>query len=129
MRDSGFRMLGRLVGMTGLAVSDGLVQVFDALVQMRILHACGLCMFQRLFRMLRHGISVALLAMIHCALGMLNGFSHMFVVGLGHHRQTQQCDHGECRRSTSDAHCHGFLLMGSSSSFECMSYERRRNRN
>jgi hypothetical protein len=78
---------------------------------MRILHACGLRMLQRLFRMLRYGIGMTLLAMGHCALRMLNGFSHVLIVCVRDQWQTQQCDCCQCHSSTSDAHCHGFLLM------------------
>src|SRR4029079_13241116 len=75
VRHRGFGMLGRHVGVPGFPVSDGFLQVLNALIQMRILHACGLRMLQRLFRMLRYGIGMTLLAMGHCALRMLNGFS------------------------------------------------------
>jgi hypothetical protein len=61
--------------------------------------------------MLCGGIGVALLAVIHRALGVLNSFTHVFVVSLGQHGQTQQRYCGENRRSTSDDHRHGFLLM------------------
>lgn len=84
MHDGGFRMLRCHVGVTGLAVSDGLLQFLDALIKVRILDASSLRMFQRLFRVLRHGIGMALLPVIYRPFGMLNSFIHVFVVSLGH---------------------------------------------
>ena len=83
MRHRGFGMLGRHVGVTGFPVSDGFLQVLNALIQMRILHACGLRMLQCLFCMLRHGIGMTLLAMAHRTLRMLNSFGHMLIVCVG----------------------------------------------
>ena len=74
--------------------------------------------------MLRNGISMTLLAVIHRAFRMLNGFSHVFVVSLSHQWQAQKCNRSECCRSTSDADRHGFLLM-----VECLSDKRERIRN
>ena len=39
VHDGGFGVLSRDVGMTGLAVSDGFLQFFDALIQVRIFYA------------------------------------------------------------------------------------------
>ena len=86
VRHRAFRMFGRLVGVTGLAVGNGFLQVLDTLIQMGILDARGLRVFQRFFRMLRHSIGMALLAVIDCALRMFNRFTHVFVVGLGYQR-------------------------------------------
>jgi hypothetical protein len=61
--------------------------------------------------MLRRSIGMALLAVIRRTLGMFNGFTHVLVVSLGDYRQRQQRNRGQCRRSTSDAHRHGILLM------------------
>ena len=58
-------MLRGYVGMTGLAVRDGFLQFLDALVQVRILYAGGLRVFQRLFRMLRRSIGMALLCLLY----------------------------------------------------------------
>jgi hypothetical protein len=48
---------------------------------MRILDARSLRVLQRFFRMLRHSIGMALLAVIDSALRMFNGFTYVFVVG------------------------------------------------
>ena len=111
MSDGGFGVFGRLRGMTGFAVLNRFLQMLNALIQMRILHASSLRMLQRFLGMLRRSIGMPLLAVIYRALGMLNSFTHVFVVCLRHYWQAKQCDHCEYRRSTSGAHRHGFLLM------------------
>jgi hypothetical protein len=71
--------------MTGFAVLDGFLEMFDTLIQMRVLHVFlgRLCVLERPFRMLYEGIGMALLPMRHGLLRMFDRFAHVLIVGQG----------------------------------------------
>ena len=83
MGDRTFGMLGGHIGVTGLTMGNGFLEMLDAFVQMRVLHTGGLGMFDRSLSMLHQSIGVPLLAMRHGFLGMFHGFAHMLVIGKG----------------------------------------------
>jgi hypothetical protein len=109
-------MLGGHVRMTGLAMGHGFLEMFDAFIQMRILHTSRLGMFEGTLGMLHQGIGMSLLAMRHSFLGMLHRFIHMFVIGKGQPTEQREANkrgnrcNDQC--SAMSSHFHGFLLSG-----------------
>jgi hypothetical protein len=85
MRDRSFGMFGRHISMTGFAVLDGLLELLDTFVQVRILHIFlgRLCVLERPLCMLHEGIGMALLPMRHGFLRMFDRLTHMLIVGQG----------------------------------------------
>ena len=98
MRDGTLGMLRGHIGMAGLPVLDGFLEMLDAFVKMRILHARCLGMVEGAFGMLHQGIGMALLAVSGGFFRMFNGLSHMLIIRQrkpGHNRTGNHRTH--CR--------------------------------
>ena len=107
MRDRAFGMLRGHIGMTGLAMFDGFLQMLDPFIQMRILHPARLGMLECFFSMLHQGIGMALFAMSHRFLGMFKASLDMLVASKG--EPTEQRDTNErCNRRNRPALRDGF---------------------
>ena len=102
--------------MTGLAMSHGFLEVLDAFIQVRILHACRLGMLEGTLGMLHQGIGMSLLAMRRGFFSMLHRFSYMLVFGKGQPTEQRETNkrgnryNDQC--SAMNSHFHGFLLSG-----------------
>jgi hypothetical protein len=115
MGDRAFSMLCGDIGVAGLAMLNGFLEMLDPLIYMRILPGrpgmleCFLSMFYQ-------DIGMSLFAMRDGFLGMLQGFSRVLVrckSEPAEQRETDKC--GNCHTNQSsamDSHFHGFLLNG-----------------
>ena len=116
MGDRAFGMLRSDIGMAGLAMGDGFLEMRDTFIQMRILHAGRHGMLECFFTMLHHGIGMARLSMGNSFLGMGQSFIHMFVPCKSKPaQQWETSKRGNCRQdqcSAMHSHFHGFLLRG-----------------
>jgi hypothetical protein len=77
MHHRGVGMFCARIGMPGLAVFYGFLQMFAPLIQMRVFHSGSLRMLERFLRMLDTGIGMSLLPMVCGSFRMLNGFTDM----------------------------------------------------
>src|SRR6267143_325047 len=115
MGDRFFGMFGCHIGVTGLALGNGFLEVLDPFIHMRILRSL-LGMLECYLSMVHQDIGMPLFAMRHSFLGMFQGFSCMLVSGKGEpteQRETNErgnrCHYHCCAM---DSHFHGFLLSG-----------------
>jgi hypothetical protein len=82
MGDCFFGMLCAHIGVTGLAMGHGFLEMLDPFIQMRILPGRPR-MLECFLSMLHQGIGMPLFAMRHSFLGMFQGFTRMLVSGKG----------------------------------------------
>ena len=115
----GYRAFGMLcchIGMTGLAMGNGFLEMLDPFVQMRILHTRRLGMLECTLGMLHQRIGMPLFTMRHSFLGMFHGFTHMLVIGKDEpteqRKTNKRCNRRYDQYSAMDSHFHGFLLSG-----------------
>jgi hypothetical protein len=115
MGDRAFSMLCGDIGVAGLAMGHGFLEMRDPFIHMRILPGRPR-MLECLLSMLDQGVGMALFAMRHGFLGMLQGFSRMFVCGKSKSAEERDTNKRGNRRndqcSAMDSHFHGFLLSG-----------------
>ena len=116
MGDRDFGMMCGHIGVTGLAMLDGFLEMLDPFNHMWILHIGRPGMLECFLSMLHQDIGMPLFAMRHSFLGMFHGFTHMLVLGKGEPtEQRENNERGNCRHSqysAMDSHFHGFLLSG-----------------
>jgi hypothetical protein len=114
MGHSAFSMLCAHIGVTGLAMLNGFLEMLDPFIHMRILPGRPR-MLECFLSVLHQGIGMALFAMRHSVLGMRQGFSRMLVSSKGEPAQQRETNkrrdrrHGQC--SAMDSPFHGFLLI------------------
>jgi hypothetical protein len=115
MGDCAFGMLCGHIGMTGLAMGNGFLEMRDPFIHMRILPGRP-CMLEGFLSMLHQGIGMPLFAMRYGFLGMFQGFPRMLVSGKGEPVEERETDKRGNRRndqcSAMNSHFHGFLLSG-----------------
>jgi hypothetical protein len=115
MGDRAFSVLCAYVGVAGLAMLNGFLEMLDPFIHMRILPGRS-GMLQGFLSMLHQSIGMPLFAMCHSFLGMFQGFSRMLVSRKGkpaEHWETDKCGSRHTnQRSAMDSHLHGFLLSG-----------------
>lgn len=90
MRDGSLRMVHARIGVTRFAMLHGFLEVLHPFIQMRILHAGGLRVFERFFGVLRTGVRVALFPMRPGAFGVFDRFFNVFIA---RHRYAGQRGH------------------------------------
>lgn len=116
MGDCAFGVFGCHIGVTGLAMGNGFLELLDPFIQMRILHTGRLGMLECALSMLHQSIGMPLFAMRHSFLGMFHGFTHMLVIGKGEPTEQRETNKRGNRRndqySAMDSHFHGLLLSG-----------------
>jgi len=116
MGDRFFGMFGCHIGVTGLAMLNGFLEMLDPFSYMRILHIGRPGMLERFLSMMHQDISMTGLAMGNGFLGMFQGFTHMLVSSKGEPAEERENNergnrcHSQC--SAMDSHFHGFLLSG-----------------
>jgi hypothetical protein len=115
MGDRFFGMFGCHIGVTGLAMLDGLLEMLDPFIHMRILPGRP-GMLECFLSMVHQDIGMPLFAMRHSFLGMFQGFTHMLVSSKGKPAEERENNERGNRRysqySAMDSHFHGFLLSG-----------------
>jgi hypothetical protein len=113
MSDCTLGMLRGYIGVPGLAMGNGFLEMCDPFIHVGILPG-RLRMLKRFLSMLHQGIGMALFAMRHCLLGMFQSFRRMLVSGKGEPAKEWEADKRGNRRndqcSAMDSDFHGFLL-------------------
>src|SRR6267143_3872083 len=110
MGDRAFGMLCGHIGVTGLAMLDGFVEMLDPFIHMWILRGRPR-MLECFLSMLHKDIGMPLFAMRHSFLGMFQSFSRMLVGGKGEPAEQRETNkrgnrcHNKC--SATDSYFHG----------------------
>jgi hypothetical protein len=108
-------MLCGHIGVTGLAMLNGFLEMLDPFIHMRILRGRS-GMLECFLSMVHQDIGMPLFTMRHSFLGMFQGFTRMLVNSKGEPAEERETDKRGNRRndqcSAMDSHFHGFLLSG-----------------
>ena len=101
MGDRAFSMLCGDISVAGLAMLNGFLEVLDPFIHMRILPGRPR-MLECLLSMLHQGVGMPLFTMCHGFLGMLQGFSCMFVCGKSKSAEERDTNKRGNRRNASN---------------------------